>query len=383
METKCVLVIGVRRACYKAALALGHEVVLWSDGPLKPGRKKGLLDWIEAPFQENMAELTPAVLEALSKHKIQRVLANTEEAVLLGARVRHFLGLKNLAVNVTERFRDKFIMKNFAKDCGIPITKYKLIEPSTKATELVEELNLPLVIKPVDQAGAKDVVIAKTFSDVEKFMKPGLLAEAFVEGSEVSVETFVQDGKPIFHNFTEYLHQWRKSVVPAQLPKELQAQIVAINDEVIQRFGVDRGVTHAEYYLTKNGPLFGEIAIRPPGGYYMDLIQRVYEFNAWETYVNLSCEKPVKINQIPNGCAAVYVMHPGAGKVKAIHGVEDVKKNVDGIFEFSMRREVGDEIQPHETTSNEVGHILFWAKDRSELDRKLEYIETHLVFELS
>ena len=46
-------------------------------------------------------------------------------------------------------------------------------------------------------------------------MRLGLLAEKYVAGSEISVETFVEQGKPLFHNCTEYLHQWKKSVVPA------------------------------------------------------------------------------------------------------------------------------------------------------------------------
>ena len=58
--------------------------------------------------------------------------------------------------------------------------------------------------------------------------------------------------------------------------RHLKSKILKINDEVIKKFGVDRGMTHAEFYLTDHGPVFGEIAIRPPGGYYMELIEKVY-----------------------------------------------------------------------------------------------------------
>jgi len=219
--------------------------------------------------------------------------------------------------------------------------------------------------------------------DVDKYMSLGLLAEAFVEGSEVSVETFVQEGKPIFHNITGYLHQWRKSVVPADVDKDLRAQILKINDEIIEKFGVDRGMTHAEFYLTKDGPVFGEIAIRPPGGYYMDLIKRVYGFDTWELYVNLSCENgPADLEFKEQGCAAVYMIHPGAGKILSIEGVDKIKNKVKGIFEFSLRRELGDIILEHENTSNEVGHILFWSPDREQLNLNLDFIDANLKFEL-
>jgi predicted ATP-grasp superfamily ATP-dependent carboligase len=381
--TKCILVIGVRRQCYRAAISLGHKVVLWADGEISENRKKGLQGWIEQPYLENVTKLSEKAKEELQKFDIERVIANTEETVIIGALVREQLGIKRLAVNVVERFHDKLVMKDFASDCGIPITKYRIIKNDTSAQSLVDFLGLPLVIKPVDESGAQDVKIARNLLDVDKYMSLGLLAEAFVEGSEVSVETFVQEGKPIFHNITGYLHQWRKSVVPADVDKDLRAQILKINDEIIEKFGVDRGMTHAEFYLTKDGPVFGEIAIRPPGGYYMDLIKRVYGFDTWELYVNLSCENgPADLEFKEQGCAAVYMIHPGAGKILSIEGVDKIKNKVKGIFEFSLRRELGDIILEHENTSNEVGHILFWSPDREQLNLDLEFIDANLKFEL-
>jgi biotin carboxylase len=380
---KCILIIGVRRQCYKAAMKLGHDVVLWCDGELNDNRKKGLIGFIEEPYSESASKLNSSVIEQLKKYKIQRVMANTEETVILGALVREHLNLKRIAVDVTQRFHDKLVMKDFATKYNIPITKYKIIEAGTTPEELSEYLGFPLVIKPVDESGAQDVKIAHTIEDVNKFMQVGLLAEAFVKGSEVSVETFVQDGKVVFHNITEYLHQWRKSVVPAQLEEDLKSKILKMNDKIIEKFGVDRGMTHAEFYLTNEGPVFGEIAIRPPGGYYMDLIEKVYGFSSWELYVNLSCGDDISnFNVNQSGCAAVYMIHPGAGKVVSISGVDKIKENVKGLFHFSLRREPGDIILAHENTSNEVGHIFFWAKDREQLNKDFEYIDSTLKFEL-
>ncbi len=380
---KCVLVIGVRKACYRAAIELGHKVILWSDGPLHSKRKKNLLGWIETPYSDCRTGLTQDVINELSKYKVHRVIANTEETVVLGAIVRKHLKLKHLAVDVTERFHNKFIMKNYARKLSIPITDYELIKDNSAPMEIIKRLKFPLVIKPIDESGAQDVKLVRDEEDFKKLAKPGLLAEAYVKGTEVSVETLVQNGKPIFHNMTEYLHQWRKSVVPARIHKDLYREIININDQVINGFGVDRGMTHAEFYLTDNGPLFGEIAIRPPGGYYMDLIQRVYNFDSWKAYVSLSCgDKNFEINKQPNGCAAVFMIHPGSGVIKNIRGLEKVKEKVSGIFDLSIRKEIGESVLEHENTSNEVGHILFWAETREDLDKNMKFIEENLTFDM-
>jgi biotin carboxylase len=382
VQKKCVLIIGVRKPCYDAAVALGYEVVLWSDGQLNKSRKASVNAWIEEPYAESGEGLSSKVKEELSKHSIEFVIANTEETVVIGSYVREHLSLPRLAVDVTKRFHNKLIMKNLARKFDIPVTNYKFIDSETSAENLVESLGFPVVIKPVDESGAQDIKIARDLDSLKAFIKPGLLAESFVDGAEVSVETFVQDGKPVFHNITEYLHQWKKSVVPGEFSEDLKAKILSVNDLVIEKFGVDRGVTHAEFYLTKNGPIFGEIAIRPPGGYYMDLINKVYSFDSWQAYVGLSCGEKVSFNITAKGVAAVYMMHPGEGKIKEITGVDEVKSKLKGVFDFSIRKKVGDVLSAHENTSNEVGHILFWAPSREELNADLNFIESTLKFEL-
>ncbi|MFT6270043.1 MAG: biotin carboxylase [Alphaproteobacteria bacterium] len=378
-----VLIIGVRRKCYQAAIKLGYDVLLWSDGELSDSRKKGLKGWLEVAYASCKEGLSADVQDFLVHQKISSIIANSEETVMLGARARRFLGLKELDFKITERFHNKLIMKNSARKAGIPVTDYELIDEKTTAQGLVENLGLPLVVKPVDESGAQDVKVARTTDDVHKIMQAGFLAEAFVEGTEVSVETFVQKGEAIFCNCTEYLHQWRKSAVPAQLDESLKKSILDLNERVIKHFKLDAGMTHAEFYLTKNGPVFGEIAVRPPGGYYMELIQRVYGFDAWEAYVQLSCGKEVKpLNGNPKGHAAVVMFHPGAGRVVAIEGEEKVKSRLSEIMEITIRSELGDVITEHTNTSNEVGHILFWEESRKDLLKALDYVEENLKFQL-
>ena len=374
-----ILIIGTRRKCYKAAIELGYEVLVWSNGPLTNSRKKGLKGFLEVPYSLCSKELSSEVKNFLTSNPITRVIANSEESVILGARARKHLGLKPLGYNVVERFHNKFVMKNSAKEANIPITNYEMIDEKTNADQLIESLGLPVVIKPVDESGAQDIKVARNKQELEKMMKPGLLAESFVVGSELSVETFVQNGEPIFHNFTEYLHQWRKSAVPAQIDNDLKARIIELNDKVIKHFKLNRGMTHAEFYLTKDGPVFGEIAVRPPGGYYMDLIQKVYGFDSWKTYVQLSCGKNVSpLNQTPNGHAAVVIFHPGAGQVVSIEGLSDVKKMSSQIIDLNIRVNVGDTIKEHTNTSNEVGHILFWNENRSDLISSISYVENNV-----
>jgi biotin carboxylase len=379
-----ILIIGSRSPCVKAALELGYNVILWGDGSPPRALKKLLKAQIKVPYDACKEDLTSDVKSFLRSYEINYVVANTEETVVIGSRVRQFLDIKRLAPQITERFHNKYIMKNCAKAIGIPITQYELVEPQTTAESLIKSLGLPLVIKPVDSSGARDVKIIRTLDALKAILEPGLLAEAYIEGSEMSVETFVHDGKPIFHNTTEYLHPWKESVLPTDISPDVTNEILKLNDKILLEFGINRGMTHSEFYLTANGPLFGELAIRPPGGYYMPLISHVYGFDAWKTYVQLECgQKPVDLNQKPNGYGAVYMIHPGPGIIGSIQGIESIKNEITDIIEFSLRKKVGQTISEHLSSSDEVGHILFWSPTRESAIQKIESIRKCLTIELN
>jgi len=117
------------------------------------------------------------------------------------------------------------------------------------------------------------------------------IAEKWIKGKEFSVESFIRNGKIIFRNITEYYELYHLNIVPASLDRGTSKRIYKLNDEVIKKFGINQGMTHFECYLTKDGLIFGEIALRPPGGYLMDLIQTAYGFDPWIELLNIESGK--------------------------------------------------------------------------------------------
>tara|TARA_R110000744_G_scaffold296857_1_gene406689 strand:+ start:531 stop:1679 length:1149 start_codon:yes stop_codon:yes gene_type:complete len=377
-----VLIIGKRGRCYRAALRMKHNVFLWSDGALHESRKEKLAGWVETPFKSCDKGLLISDLESIREFNIEFVIAATESSVNIAAMIREEFKLTGTPLNITNILHNKNEMKLEALKYDIPITKFHLITDKDAPEALVEKLGLPLVVKPVAESGARGVKVLNSLDEIKAHAKPGLLAEAFVEGSEVSVETFIHNGLPIFHNITEYLHQWKKSIVPAAFEQDLEQVIIQINDRVISGFGVRNGMTHAEFYLTKSGPVFGEMAVRPPGGYYMELIEYAYGFNPWKTYVELetgTTPKPLPIKAKKFAC--VFMIHPGAGIVDQISGLETLKE-LKEVEQFKCKVEAGTEVGERDSTSSEVVHVLMSADSREVLLEKLKIVEDNLVIKL-
>lgn len=377
-----VLIVGRRGRCYRAALKLGHNVFLWSDGPLHESRKEKLSGCIETSFESAEKMLLKAEIAAIREFNIEYVIAATESSVDIAAMVRQEFKLTGTPLNITRILHNKNEMKLKALEHNIPITKFHLINDKDTPQELVDKLGLPLVVKPLAESGARGVMVLQSLAEVALHSKPGLLAEAFVEGSEISVETLIHNGVPIFHNITDYLHRWKKSILPANLTLALQEKIIAINDQVIKGFGVKNGMTHAEFYLTKTGLVFGEMAVRPPGGYYMELIQYAYGFNPWKTYVELETGAtptplPVKANKF----ACVLMIHPGPGTIDEIFGIEQCKA-LKEIDQFKLNIAAGDEVYPHDSTSSEVGHVFMSGDSQEILLEQLKFIEDNLIIKI-
>lgn len=377
-----VLIVGKRGRCYRAALRMGHTVFLWSDGPLHESRKEKLAGWVETPFKRCEKGLLTADVDVIQEFNIEFVIAATESSVDIAAMIRKQFKLTGTPLKTTNLLHNKNEMKLEALKHNIPITKFHLISDQDTAEILADKLGLPLVIKPVAESGARGVKVLNSLDEIKLHAKPGLLAEAFVDGTEVSVETFIHNGVPIFHNITEYLHQWKKSIVPAAFEAELLENIININDRVIAGFGVKNGMTHAEFYLTKNGPVFGEMAVRPPGGYYMELIEYAYGFNPWKTYVELetaATPKPFPVKAKKFSC--VFMIHPGAGIVDEVSGIA-LHKELKEVKQFKCKVEPGTLVGERDSTSSEVGHVLMSADSREALLEKLKIVEDNLVIKM-
>ena len=377
-----VLIVGKRGRCYRAALRMGHTVFLWSDGPLHESRKEKLAGWVETPFKSCEKGLLTADVDAIQEFNIEFVIAATESSVDIAAMIRKQFKLTGTPLKTTNLLHNKNEMKLEALKHNIPITKFHLISDQDTPEILADKLGLPLVIKPVAESGARGVMVLNNLDEIKLHAKPGLLAEAFVDGTEVSVETFIHNGVPIFHNITEYLHQWKKSIVPAAFEAELLENIININDRVIAGFGVKNGMTHAEFYLTKNGPVFGEMAVRPPGGYYMELIEYAYGFNPWKTYVELetaATPKPLPVKAKKFSC--VFMIHPGSGIVDEVSGIA-LLKELKEVKQFKCKVEPGTLVGERDSTSSEVGHVLMSADTREALLEKLKIVENNLVIKM-
>ncbi len=320
--------------------------------------------------------------EALGDRPASAVVAVSERSVVAAAAIRAALGLPGLSVDAAHRCTDKLAMKRAAAAAGVPLTRWLEVEPGTSAGDLIDQLGLPLVLKHRIGSGGRELRVARTAGEVAAALRPGLLAEAFVDGVEMSVESLLAGGEVLFRNPTRYLEPRWANVVPAVLPPDEIAGVYALVDQVHRAFAVDRGMTHAELFLTERGPVFGEIAARPPGGYLMELIRLAYGFDPWEAVLRIEHGQLPEVPTEAARYAAVRVIHPGAGVVMAATGV-DRASALAGVERVRLALAPGDTVAPRVGAGQNVGEVVVTGDDQATCVDRLAAAAAELHVELS
>ena len=361
-----VVAVGLRSGALEAAERLGcplAAVVEASPGPRAAARLAAV---VRADFDGDPAHATarPAdadrqwdeVADHVATLAPAAIVALTERAVLPAARLRAALGLPGLSVEAAHRCSDKRAMKRAARAAGLRCADVVEAEDGLSSYALVERLGLPLVLKAAVGSGSRGTQVVHDRADVPERLPPGWMAESFVDGVEMSVETVVAGDVPLLVNPTQYLVPAWSSLAPAPLGTDRDA-VVAHAEAARRALGVTSGITHLEAFLTPDGPVFGELAARPPGGHIMRLMSLAYGVDAWEVLLRVALGETPALPERAERSAAVEILHPGPGTVRVVEGVDRVR-SLPGVEEVSVRVRPGDALGPREGTGQEAGHVV-------------------------
>ncbi|YCM44465.1 ATP-grasp domain-containing protein [Verrucomicrobiaceae bacterium 227] len=285
------------------------------------------------------------------------VVAVATGAVMAAAAIREHFHLPGISTATAQRCHDKLVMKKAIEASGIPSAPWLETTANSTAEGLVHKLGLPLVLKLPISSGGRGVWICKSVPEISQHLRPGLLAEGFVEGLEMSVETFRINGRSVFQNPTAYLVPRIANVLPAALSTRELESIRKLSQQVHDCLEISSGISHMEIFLTPDGPVFGEIAARPPGGYLMELMHRAYQFDPWETLLQIALGKDPHFPKCASHHAGVWLLHPGQGTVEKVTGLESAR-TLPGIIDIICNLQPGEHLNERVGSGESVGRIF-------------------------
>jgi biotin carboxylase len=369
-----LLCVGFQRGVLPALRALGRPALaLVAGGAPRPDAPE--LDGVREIDLHGVREPITDVARALLDGRTPAaVVALAERTVLVAARLREAFALAGNDPGIALRCADKVEMKRAMDAAGLPVAPWREVRQDSSARELVGALGLPIVLKPRRDSGGRGqcklldeaslaAALARHVAGGGFEEGYGWLAEGWLDGVEMSIESFVHAGRPSFQSPTEYFVPRHANIVPAQLTGEEWRALSAFNTRALSALQVERGITHLELFLTAAGPVFGELAIRPPGGRLMTLLRRAWGFDPWEAMLRLELGEGYPFPLAPERTAGVFVLHPGSGRVTNIRGLEEARA-LPHVRRIALKVAQGHSITERMGTGQDIGSIHAEGPDR-------------------
>jgi len=232
---------------------------------------------VAVPRQDHQTFAQAALLLARAGARpAARIAAVTERYLLPVAELREELGLPGMTVEQTLRFRDKVAMKEHLQGKGIRLPDFAPYSPEA-ARRLLARHGI-VVAKPRRGAGAAEVSVLRTSTDIEEFeqLRAGRFdefeVEEFVRGRVFHVDSVVDRGRVIAAIAGDAIDDNRSFETSAPFrdigvpPGPVLDELLAFNEKVIAAHPDFMGVTHHEIFAGEGETCFCEIAARAGGG---------------------------------------------------------------------------------------------------------------------
>jgi biotin carboxylase len=278
------------RSFGEAAERLGVELVFATDR----------CHMIEDPWRDQAIPIrfydedgaVAAILEAAASRPIAGLLVVGDRPTVIAARVAQALGLPGHPPAAAAISGNKQRMREQLKRAGLPTPWFIPATKTADARALADDLEYPVVVKPVALSGSRGVMRADSADafvaafgrlcallespDIRaerRTVDESILIERFIPGREYAVEALLHHGvlqplaifdKPVpldgpFFEETIY-------VTPSRASDAEQAAIVAAVTAASDAIGLTHGPVHAECRVNDGGVFVLEVAARPIGG---------------------------------------------------------------------------------------------------------------------
>lgn len=309
------------------------------------------------------------------------------------AYVTERLGLPGISHEVSLTATDKSRMRRVLQNAGVPVPRYVRIDSSDidPIARVEGTLRYPLVVKPVDNMGARGVrriddsgELPSVIATARGLSRSGIaIVEELIHGTEFSLDAIVTEDeiritglgeRHIFFSpyFVELGH-----TIPAELEPEERYVLEEVFRRAIRAIGITRGAAKGDVFLTKDGDgrpgaVIGEVAARLSGGF-MSGWTYPYATGVELTEIGLR----VALGETPDPRA--YTERNGFVSVeRALISAPGVVRKVtvcDGTDSPPVLRDLfvhcddGDTVGPPSNNVEKIANAIATAPDRNEAER--------------
>jgi biotin carboxylase len=313
------------------------------------------------------------------------------------AYAREALGIDGMSVETALNVRDKSRMKSVLRAAGVPCARHQLVTNPGEALAFAEDVGFPLVAKPPAGAGAQATYRLDDLSALRGWLEaipphaeaPGLLEE-FLVGDEHTFDSVTVGSETVFSSISDYHPtplevlrqpwiQWTV-ILPREQNDPRYERIWEVGPAALRALGVRDALTHMEWFRRPDGSIaVSEVAARPPGAQISSMLGYVHDvdfYRVWAELVILGTFDPPERRY---AAGTAYLRGQGRGRVRAVHGVDELQREIGDLIVEARLPEVG---QPASSSYEGEGYVIVRHRDTEVVRDALHRIISRLRIEL-
>lgn len=288
------------------------------------------------------ADLTDAdeiIATAVKIHDVERIVTTHELLLEAVAKANEALKLPGLSVEVVRRALDKGQLKSTLKAAGINTPRHQLVTNFAEAQRFAREIGFPIVLKSLSGSGALATFVIHSEDDLKNATQFGaLLAEQYISGQELCVDTITIDGEPQFHSVCCYQPSILEAVEDPEtqwtcvMPRDISPYATFIEQglKAVRALSVGNAMTHMEGLLDTNGHAwFIDATLRPAGARIAPMLAHAYDIDPYRAWARVAVD----------GCfdgpwerkyavGTIFLRGLGSGFVEQLEGAEAVQQEL-------------------------------------------------------
>ena len=286
--------------------------------------RESLDELLAIPGRTSVSAYLMAATHVARTRRITRVVALEEYDIVTAAHIREHLGVPGMGTTTARRFQDKLAMRAQGRDVALPQPDFVQLVNHEAIEQFMKRNSPPWMLKP--RIGASSMGMRKltcpegVWSAIRELdarnelheRSDFHLLETYVPGNVYHVDSLIAGGKIVFTNVAQYgappfdIAHGGGVTTSGTVPyaSKTRRELLAINQRLLLGFGIDRGVTHAEFIEradannSANRFCFLEVAARVGGAYTAETIEAATGINVWREWARIevaSQEQPYRL----------------------------------------------------------------------------------------
>ncbi len=293
---------------------------------------------------------------------------------------------------------DKGLMRDVWRHEDLPQPDYFIFSCDTSIQAVANVLDFPMVVKPTDcGGGGRGISVAKNLLELEDSIAIArpyvrnnrLIAERFIEGTEVTVDGLVHKGETHILAISDKIKPISKYRVATSLnfPSFFSADIIQLITEIVAKaseaLGVLNGAIHAELIISSDQQSIKliEMGLRGGGGHvFSTIVEEVSGVCAPVELAKILCGIEPNLQKTKNqGCVYRFFNPPGRGVLQSV----DIDSNVlnkDFVISFAITIKPGDEFNGLSNSLKRIGYVIVKGETREDAICNADLIENSIRF---